>query len=110
MKEAFDFDRIGKRMPYTAPDGFLDNIEKNVWEAVKEERQPFKPKRKYRLWYSISAGLVAASIALLRVFKFTPAPPQTDSFEAFEQAFSQLNSDDQNYFFTTYTEDLFINN
>ena len=25
MKEDFDFDRVGKRLPYTAPDGFLDD-------------------------------------------------------------------------------------
>ena len=27
MKEDFDFDRVGKRLPYTAPDGFLDDME-----------------------------------------------------------------------------------
>lgn len=26
MKEDFDFDRVGKRLPYTAPDGFLDDM------------------------------------------------------------------------------------
>lgn len=35
MKEDFDFDRVGKRLPYTAPDGFLDDMENNVWETVK---------------------------------------------------------------------------
>lgn len=110
MKEAFDFDHIGKRMPYTAPDGFLDNIEKNVWEAVKEEKPTLKTKRKHRLWYSISTGLVAASIALFFVLKFVPTQQQTDNFERFEQAFFQLNNDDQDYLFTIYTEDFFINN
>ena len=37
MKETFDFNRIGKRMPYTVPEGALDDIEKNVWGAIKEE-------------------------------------------------------------------------
>ena len=27
MKEDFDFNRIGKRLPYTTPDSFLDDIE-----------------------------------------------------------------------------------
>ena len=30
MKKDFDFNSIGKRMPYTAPEGFLDDIENNV--------------------------------------------------------------------------------
>ena len=28
MKEDFDFNRIGKRLPYTTPDSFLDDREK----------------------------------------------------------------------------------
>lgn len=38
MKEEFDFNRIGKRMPYTVPEGSLDDIEKNVWATIKEEK------------------------------------------------------------------------
>ena len=58
MKEDFDFDRVGKRLPYTAPDGFLDDMENNVWETVKLEMLPSKPKRNFRLWYSVTGGLV----------------------------------------------------
>ena len=54
MKEDFDFDRVGKRLPYTAPDGFLDDMENNVWETVKLEMLPSKPKRNFRLWYSVT--------------------------------------------------------
>ena len=50
MKEDFDFDRVGKRLPYTAPDGFLDDMENNVWETVKLEMLPSKPKRNFCLW------------------------------------------------------------
>lgn len=48
MKEDFDFNRIGKRLPYTTPDSFLDDIENNVWETVKQEMQPSGPKRNFR--------------------------------------------------------------
>ena len=109
MSEDFDFNRIGKRMPYTAPESFLDDIEKNVWETIKDEVIPSKPKRNYRLWYSISGGLVAASVALLLVFNILPSHQKTDDFEMFEQAFSRLSSEDQNYLFTVYQDDLFIN-
>ena len=89
MKEDFDFDRVGKRLPYTAPDGFLDDMENNVWETVKLEMLPSKPKRNFRLWYSVTGGL--------------------NSFEDVEKAFANLSSSDQDYLFATYQYDLFMN-
>lgn len=109
MDRDFDFNRIGKRMPYTAPENFLDDIESNVWENIKDEMTPSKPKRSYRLWYSLSGGLVAASIALLLLFNVLPNQHETTDFESFEQAFSQLSNADQDYLFTVYQDDLFIN-
>ena len=75
MKENFDFDRIGKRLPYTAPDGFLDDVENSVMQRINQEVHPSKPKRNLHLWYSVTGGLAAASIALLIVF--TPFHTQT---------------------------------
>lgn len=109
MNKDFDLNRIGKRMPYTVPENFLDDIENNVWETMKDEMTPSKPKRSYRLWYSISGGLVAASVALILVFNALPDSHKTTDFESFEQAFSQLSNADQNYLLTVYQDDLFIN-
>lgn len=109
MKEEFDFNRIGKRMPYTVPKGFLDDIEKNVWKAVKDEVMTSKPKRNYRLWYSISGGLVAASVALLLIFNILSTHQKKDDLKMLEQAFSNLSSTDQAYLFVVYQNDLFIN-
>lgn len=108
MKEEFNFNRIGKRMPYTAPEGFLTEIEKNVWETVKGETIP-ESKRKYRLLYSISGGVIAASIAILLVFNFMPDSHNINDFTKIEQAFSNLSSTDQAYLLTVYQDDLFIN-
>ena len=108
MKEDFDFDRVGKRLPYTAPDGFLDDMENNVWETVKLEMLPSKPKRNFCLWYSVTGGLVAASIALLVVFNLLPLD-SSNSFEDVEKAFANLSSSDQDYLFATYQYDLFMN-
>lgn len=107
MKKDFDFDRIGKRLPYTTPNGFLDDIESNVWETVKQEMLPSKPKRHFRLWYPLTGGLVAASIALLVVFNLLPNNSRCD-FEDVEKAFANLSSSDQDYLFATYQEDLFM--
>ena len=107
MDKEFDFNRIGKRMPYTAPENFLDDIENSVWESIKDEMMPSKPKRSYRLWYSLSGGLVAASIALFVVFYLLPDNSRSD-FEDVEKAFANLSCSDQDYLFATYQDDLFM--
>lgn len=33
----FDFKQVGRRMPYTTPDGFFKDMEKNILEAVKDD-------------------------------------------------------------------------
>lgn len=108
MKEQFDFNRIDKRLPYTTPDGFFDDVENSVMQRIKQEVRPLKPKRNLHLWYSVAGGLAAASIALLIVF--TPFHTQTKkSFEDVEEAFANLSSSDQDYLFATYQYDLFMN-
>ena len=131
MNKDFEFNRIGKRLPYTIPEGFLDNLEKQVWEQVKDEatpghiQEPYTPlfiyerikdevapsksKRNYRLWYSISGGLVAASVALLLVFNILSSHQKTNDFEKIEQAFANLSTSDQDYLLTAYQDDLFMN-
>ena len=107
MKRDFNFDHIGKRLPYTAPDGFLDDMENNVWETVRQEMLPSKPKRHFRLWYSLTGGLVAASIALFVVCNLL-ANDSRSNFEDVEKAFANLSSNDQDYLFATYQDDLFM--
>ena len=31
MEKEFDFNRIGKRMPYTTPEGFFNKMEADIW-------------------------------------------------------------------------------
>ena len=107
MKRDFNFDHIGKRLPYTAPDGFLDDMENNVWETVRQEMLPSKPKRHFRLWYSLTGGLVAARIALVVVCNLLPDDSRSN-FEDVEKAFANLSSNDQDYLFATYQDDLFM--
>lgn len=109
MKEEFNFNRIGKRMPYNVPEGFFDDMERKVWETVRTETQRSRPIRRRCLWYSISGCFAAAGITLLLVFNSMPVRQDTDGFERFEQAFSKLSSEDQSYMLAVYQEDLFIN-
>ena len=35
--EKFDFDKVGKRMPYSTPEDFFKDMETNILEAVKND-------------------------------------------------------------------------
>lgn len=109
MADTEKLEKTGKRMPYRVPEHFFDNIEDQIFEYVKADLRDPKPKPTFNLWYTAISGLAAACIVLLVTFNYIGQEKTTDDFEAFEQAFCQLSSADQNYFFETYQNDLFIN-
>lgn len=131
----FDFKQVGKRMPYTTPDGFFKDMEKNILEAVKDDTpqavkiQPqsvkVQPKKRpvfKMIWAAAIA--VAASVAVLLVLNidFSAAdsslasshssqPSQAKSdLEQVDQAFAQLSEADQAYLLDVYQENVFLNN
>ena len=131
----FDFKQVGKRMPYTTPDGFFKDMEKNILEAVKDDTpqsvkiQPqsvkVQPKKRpvfKMIWAAAIA--VAASVVVLLVLNinFSAAdsslasshssqPSQAKSdLEQVDQAFAQLSEADQAYLLDVYQEDVFLNN
>ena len=107
MNKEFDFDKIGKQMPYTTPDGFFDHLEEDIWKEVKNDCQKEKPAKMRILMRSMIA--VAASIALLLVINMNFSTPASASVNDVDQAFSQLTTDDQAYLLNIYQEDVFIN-
>ena len=107
MNKEFDFDKIGKQMPYTTPDGFFDHLEEDIWKEVKNDCQKEKPAKMRILMRSMIA--VAASIALLLVINMNFSTPASTSVNDVDQAFSQLTTDDQAYLLSIYQEDVFIN-
>lgn len=131
----FDFKQVGRRMPYTTPDGFFKDMEKNILEAVKDDTpqavkiQPQSVKvqpKKHPVFKMIWAAAiaVAASVAVLLVLNidFSAAdsslasshssqPSQAKSdLEQVDQAFAQLSEADQAYLLDVYQEDVFLNN
>lgn len=109
MEKDFDFNRIGKRMPYRTPEGFLDEMEANIWKEVQGELPQTYKRKTYRLRIFATSLAVAASIALLLVFSPVSYKGQSDSFSKVEQAFANLSQQDQAYMLSVYQEDLFMN-
>ncbi len=122
MNNGSDLDNIGKRMPYTTPEGFFDNLEEDIWKEVKTQLQakgnddadaskpqPAERKTSRRLILMRSIMAVAASIALVFVVNMNFFKTDDASIEDVDQAFSQLTTDDQTYLLSVYQEDVFIN-
>ena len=109
MEKGFDFDRIGKRMPYKTPGNFLDEMEANVWREVQHELPKAPGRKTLRLRVFAGAMAAAASIALLFVFHPFSPTEETDSFSDVEQAFANLSQEDQAYMLAVYQEDIFMN-
>ena len=115
----FDFDQVGQRMPYSTPEGFFKEMEANILEQVKDDKQvPVRRQPKKRplmkvIWTAAMA--VAASVAVLLVLNIdfmaphSSLPSQADNeMHAVDQAFAQLSSADQAYLLNVYQEDVFL--
>ena len=112
MEQNFDFNKIGKQMPYTVPDNFFDELEEKVMR--EEKAQPVKKDKAKTIRMAIRAALaVAACLALFLIVK--KVLPQgsdtvTDDFANVELAFNNLSTEDQDYLLEVYQEELFMNN
>lgn len=115
----FDFGKVGKRMPYSTPEGFFKEMEANILEQVKNETQPVRIQPKKRslskvIWTAAIA--VAASVAVLLVLNIdfsasSSQPSQVNNgIQEVDKAFAQLSSADQAYLLSVYQEDVFLNN
>ena len=115
----FDFGKVGKRMPYSTPEGFFKEMEANILEQVKNDKlapvriQPKKRSLREVIWTAAIA--VAASVAVLLVLNIDFAAPHSslpsqadNEMQAVDQAFAQLSSADQAYLLNVYQEDVFL--
>lgn len=119
MDTNFDFGKVGKRMPYSTPEGFFKEMEADILEQVRDDKpEPVRIQPKKRplmkvIWAAAMA--VAASVAVLLVLNIdfmaphSSLPSQADNeLQAVDQAFAQLSSADQAYLLNVYQEDVFL--
>ena len=108
MNKDFDFDKVGKRMPYQVPDSFFAQLESNVMQEVKSEVAVTKKLRFRRIAWGTIIG-AAAAVALLVTVNLKSTTVNEYSADAVNQAFSQLQPADQAYLLEVYDEDVFLN-
>ena len=112
MKQ-FDFELVGKRMPYNVPDGFFDKFETDVMKDVRGQKDDVRgganSKKALRIVLR-AAMVVAAAVALFLVVQPLLPKNNTDDFESVELAFNNLSTEDQEFLIQIYEEDdLFMN-
>ena len=113
MDKQFDFEQVGKRMPYNVPDGFFDQLEQNVMAKVKADATTTeKNQRKARTKKIVFRALLAtaAAVALFFVVKKNLPPDNynADNFGYIELAYNNLSTEDQEFLMEVYEEDVFL--
>jgi negative regulator of sigma E activity len=121
MEKQFDFNEVGKRMPYyDMPDGFFDRLQDNVMHEIHDTQtvQPAAVKAKSKTrkaWVLRLVPLTSVAAAALVAWLLIPhntqkqTAPQDGSYAQVEQAFNNLSDADRNYLVSTYQDDLFLN-
>ena len=115
MKKTFDFEKIGKRMPYTVPDDFFTKLEESAMDevTVQKSETTAKPRRKKTIIIAFRSLLaIAAAVALFFVVQPTLTKNDTisaDDYASVELAFNNLSTDDQDFLIAVYENEEFIN-
>ena len=114
MERDFDLKNIGKKMPYTVPEGFFDALEQNVLAATTDRNRQEKPAAKHRTMFKTMLA-AAAGLALVLMFSIyskvnNKENSQETSFKEVEQAFCSLSQTDQDYLIEAYQDDIFLQN
>lgn len=117
MDKNFDFNQVGKRMPYSTPDDFFAKMQSDILDAVQDtstkNTDVKTKKRTVRRWLwpvSLSAAAVAAIFVINIHFLAPNTPTASSDIQDVEQAFAQLSEGDQAYILDVYQDDVFINN
>ena len=118
MDKNFDFNHVGKRMPYSTPDDFFAKMQSNILDAVQDMPQKNTKiktnRRTVRKWLwpvSLSAAAAVVAMFVINIHFLAPNTPTASSdIQDVEQAFAQLSECDQAYIVDVYQDDVVINN
>ena len=108
MDKKFDFNQIGKRMPYSTPNNFFDRLEKEVKASLPNEN-----KNKHTRTITLAVLSAAASLLLLIGIgttidsKNNAANEEKCNMVAVEKAFDNLTDNDQAALLSIYQDDVF---
>ena len=108
MEQEYDFNSVGKRMPYSVPDNFFATLEENVMQEVAPATK--QPGRRAKVLKIIARASIAAAACVMAFvgYKTYFKTETVDSFTAMEQAFANLSEEDQDFLLEVYLDDVFM--
>lgn len=107
-----EFVNIGKRMPFTVPDGYMEQLQADILRNVRAD------KPRLGVWQRFRRSFGAASVAclLLLIVGFVamnlPGGARLDrgvSLDDIEDCFARLSPDDQATYLDLYANDIVLN-
>lgn len=127
MVQEYDLDRLGKKMPFSAPDGFFERMQANVLaEVAKEEEakkvmeiqmtaqaQSRRRAKTIRLYMAVAsiAACVCLVVLIGRSF-FGSEAMETQhsaaSVATVDKAYDNLSADEQQELNATYANDVYL--
>lgn len=110
MQQDFNFDKIGKKMPYKVPEGFFSDLESSL-NGLAAVSTAHVNKPAAWLW-AVRTALTAAAVVAI-IFSLTIMFPKNRNISSnesisVEQAFSNLSTSDQDYIIDTFRNDMII--
>ncbi len=103
MKQTFDFDTVGKRMPYTVPQAYFDTLSDRLIAQVATRNTALVRTKRRRLWGTLGIGLTTAAVVILAIV-FRGNDTSTTDYRLFDQTFANLTEADQDYLLTLYDD------
>ena len=127
MVQEYDLDRLGKKMPFSAPDGFFERMQANVLAEVAKEEEAKKVKgiqvkaqaksqRKAKMirLYMATASIAACVCLLVLIGRsfFGSEAVETQhsaaSVATVDKAYDNLSADEQQELNATYANDVYL--
>lgn len=99
MKHRDILEKIGKRMPYTVPEGSHEALRARILSATHSRRPVAK---RVVIW--CGAAVVAAVVTLAVIL----SAPREVPTESFDQMLAQLTDEECNAFVLSYSNDIFL--
>jgi hypothetical protein len=111
MDNDFNINNVGKRMPYNVPERFFQNLEDNVRKRAAEEPATVEmiPHRSSWTRRFILQAACLTLLALVGAGIYFHRQSQPVDMADVENAFSQLDEQDQEYLISLSQDDIFMN-
>lgn len=120
MDKKYNLENIGKRMPYSLPNGFFDRMQANVLAEVEKEEQLKADRKKQRhrarlVRLYLSATAVAASICVVVVMAISFLNHEEKASTTVrvntaqvDKAYDNLSTQEQEDLNATYANDIYL--